>query len=298
MLDAALAYAKRGWHGFPLHSISASGSCTCGDLGCGSPGKHPLTRNGFHDASTDVAQIRDWWRRWPSANVGIRTGTTSRLLVLDSDPRHNGDESLAALISKHGSLPDTVEVITGGGGQLIYFQYPERPVKNSSGTLGSGLDIRASGGYVIAPLSIHKSGRLYSWESSSHPDDVSLAPAPDWLLDLVCPKPETLRKPAAPVVGQIAFGQRNETLASLAGSMRRRGFSEQAMLAALRTENELRCQPPLEDSEIQRIAKSIARYEPTNLPTRNRARYSRYRQRLHTPPVPALSVLEKYGFPR
>ena len=114
MLDEALAYATRGWPVFPVHS-AAYGSCSCGNTDCTLPGKHPRTEHGFRDATSDVGVIRDWWRRWPTANIGMRAGSESSLWIIDVDPRHGGDKALAELESIHGPLPDTVEVITGGG---------------------------------------------------------------------------------------------------------------------------------------------------------------------------------------
>ncbi len=64
-----------------------------------------------------IDQIQRWWRRWPDANVGIVTGAVSGLVVLDVDPRKGGGDLLAALEDVHGSLPRTVESLTGGGGQ-------------------------------------------------------------------------------------------------------------------------------------------------------------------------------------
>ena len=77
---------------------------------------------------------------------------------------------------------------------------------------------------------------------------------------------EERRKPAQPVVGDIRDGARNQTLTSMAGTMRRRGFTETAILAALHVENKTRCVPPLDDSEVAQIAGSIGRYEPGDVP--------------------------------
>jgi len=70
---------------FPVHGIDDQGRCTCQKAGCTTPGKHPRTRRGFKDATTDAATIRAWWRKWRSANIGIRTG--GDIVVLDVD-RH------------------------------------------------------------------------------------------------------------------------------------------------------------------------------------------------------------------
>lgn len=181
MLQSALAYASFGWAVFPVHSIR-SGRCTCGKSDCGSPGKHPLTRHGFRDASTDPATVADWWRKHPWANIAIATGEVSgRLMVIDLDSKPeegiDGEETWRNLAK---DIPATVEVLTGGGGRHLYFAYPDDiDLKSGTGVLGPGVDLRADGGYVLAPPSLHASGRRYEWEVSSDPiEGVAVAPAP------------------------------------------------------------------------------------------------------------------------
>jgi hypothetical protein len=178
LLDAALAYAARGWRVFPVE------------------GKRPLTSHGAHDATTDEATIRAWWRRWPEAGVAVATGAESGLVVLDVDPRSGGDESLRRLEAERGELPRTPVVLTGGedGGDHYYLAHPGGTVPNRVGLGGySGLDLKADGGYVVAPPSIHLSGRAYVWEVNAHHDDVPLAPCPQWLLDLAAEGPSGAR---------------------------------------------------------------------------------------------------------
>ncbi len=166
-LDDAKADAARGWPVFP---------CI---------GKKPATPHGVKDASLDIEKINAWFGNGQTHNVAIATGAASGLLVLDVDPRHGGDVSLEALIDEHGDLPVTVQCETGGGGQHYYFLLPESvEIKNSANVLGPGLDIRSTGGYVIAPPSIHPdTGRPYAWEWSGDPEEVEVAPLPGWLLD-------------------------------------------------------------------------------------------------------------------
>ena len=123
-IQTALGYAGLDWAVLPLHSPREDGSCSCGDEDCSSPGKRPYTHRGLHDASTDPDQIRRWWREWPDANVGIRTGAESGLIVLDVDPDHGGDESLAKLEAPYGPLPATVQQRTGGRGPTLPFPAP------------------------------------------------------------------------------------------------------------------------------------------------------------------------------
>lgn len=191
--DDALSYGRRGWAVLPCHSPATSGGCTCGRTDCASPAKHPRLRRGLHEATTDPDLIAAWWRRWPDANVALRTGAGSGLVVIDVDPARGGDASLAALTAAHGH-PDTLTVATGGGGRHLYFTHPGSAVRNSAGVLGAGLDVRGDGGYVLAPPSRHVTGGTYRWDSWQAP-----APLPAWLHDLFqrpMPAPDARRPPA------------------------------------------------------------------------------------------------------
>src|SRR5262245_43748961 len=122
-MEAALAYAERGWRVFPLHTVDQDGACSCGDDDCHSPAKHPRTRNGVKDATTDEAVIRRWWSKWATANVGVATG--DGLGVVDVDPRSDGNSTLDRLEHLHDDLPRSVVVSTGGGGCHIYLTVPD-----------------------------------------------------------------------------------------------------------------------------------------------------------------------------
>jgi Bifunctional DNA primase/polymerase, N-terminal len=170
-LAAALAYARRGWRVFPVHTPTGDRErpCSCQQPGCDDPGKNPRTKRGCHDATTDEAQIREWWGRWASANIGIATGLESGLWVLDVDGAR-GEQTLAELESAHGRLPETAEQVTGSGGRHVVFRYTAG-LKNRV-RFAPGLDVRTDGGYVVAAPSLHVSGRRYAWEVSG---DVPLA---------------------------------------------------------------------------------------------------------------------------
>src|SRR5581483_11533783 len=122
-IDAAIVYARRGWAVFPCH-CPAPGGCSCGSQECSSPAKHPRVAGGLKSATTDEAQIREWWGRWPRANVAIRTGAVSGLVVVDIDPEHGGDTSLQALTGQHGDLGGVRTIRTGSGGRHLYFRHP------------------------------------------------------------------------------------------------------------------------------------------------------------------------------
>lgn len=266
-LQAAIEYARRGWAVLPLHTPDAAGHCSCGKGDCSSVGKHPRTMNGLKNATTDEAIINQWWTMWPDANVGIVAGEASGLVILDVDSRYGGDDSLEELMDTYGPLPQTAEALTGGGGRHILFRHPGTSIRNSAGRLGPGLDIRADGGYVVAPPSLHASGKNYIWEVSGHPDEMELAEMPEWLLELLTESKRSDRSAITEIGDVIAEGQRNNTLTSLAGTMRNRGMSEASILAALLEENKNRCSPPLDEVEVERIAKSIAGYPPEDMVT-------------------------------
>ncbi len=180
MLRAALDYAAHGAV-FPVQGIS-DGRCGCGMSDCSSPGKHPLTRRGVKDATTDARVIAGWWKRWPDANLALATGRPSGVVVIDVDPPR-GELSLIRLEDAGYELPATATVRTGSGGLHLYFAAPHLPLGNSAGRLPGvglelpGLDLRADGGYVVAPPSVHVAGSRYSWIRA----EIELADAPAWL---------------------------------------------------------------------------------------------------------------------
>jgi len=247
LCSTAISYGDMCWRVLPLYGI-IDGRCACGNPKCESPGKHPQSRfapHGVKNATFDGNEICRWFGNGEVLNLGIATGPESGIVVVDVDERHGGAESLKAL----GDLPRTATVKTGGGWHY-YFKCPEGvDIRNSAGKLGPGLDIRGAGGYVVAPPSMHVSGVRYKWLIDPRG---GLAELPRAILDRLTERP----KAAAPVEGTIPVGARDSTFASLAGSMRRRGMTEAAILAALRIENG-RCEEPLPDADLQRIARSI-----------------------------------------
>lgn len=186
LLVAALDYIARGYAVLQLHDV-ASGRCSCGKSDCGkSAGKHPLHAAWQQSANlvrTPDAAIAAWTAR-PQANIGIATGEPSLLWALDVDGR-TGEESLCALIEQYGHLPTTLANRTGTGGRHLLFAWdPAVDIRNSTSRLGPGLDIRGTGGLVVAPPSVSWAGP-YVIES----DRPELAGAPFWLVDKVCTRP-------------------------------------------------------------------------------------------------------------
>lgn len=185
-VNSATAYARRGLHVFLLD------------------GKRPRQGSrGFHEATTSEDRIRAQLAEHPDANVAIATGA-SGLVVIDVDGEA-GEATLAKLEREHGDLPATVETITGGGGRHLIYRAPEgRSVRNVQGprgerALGSGVDVRGDGGYIVAPPSIHpETGQPYRWREGRGLDEIELAELPAWLVErLDPPKVDT---PAPPMV--------------------------------------------------------------------------------------------------
>ncbi|MEV0217230.1 bifunctional DNA primase/polymerase [Micromonospora sp. NPDC050695] len=167
-LRKALRYADAGWPVFPCHWTTRAG-CSCGDTECHSPGKHPLTRRGLHDASTDPAVITAWWTRCPAANVAIATGAPGPD-VLDFDVKNDapGAASLARLRDA-GLLVGAHSIITTwSGGWHLYYVGSEQ---GNGSIRGHGVDFRSRGGYVLAPPSVinGKPYALTEWRSRLDP---------------------------------------------------------------------------------------------------------------------------------
>jgi hypothetical protein len=231
-------------------------------------GKLPLVKEWQRRATTNEEQIHRWWERWPQANIGFATGGS--MMVVDVDPRHSGDASLTQLIEAHGPLPETLEVKTGGGGTHIYFDVPEGvEIRNSAGKLGEGLDIRGDGGFVVAPGSIHASGRAYEISK-----DAPNAMCPAWIIEKLTAEPTTKapnvrefrERESTPSIGPpISEGSRNDQLFKIGCGIWGKGETAHVadLHARLRETNAKRCLPPLDDSEVARIASSVAaRYMP------------------------------------
>ena len=239
-------YGTHGLRVFPLH-----------------PGrKTPATPHGCKDAAADPGTIADWWANTPY-NVGIATGAGLVVLDVDNNPSAGkyGSETLSELERQHGPLPETWMCLTGGGGVHYYFQC-EDPALTVGVEFAPGLDYRGEGGYVVAPPSVHESGQEYVWEAAHTPADTPLAPLPDWLHTLMLNVRETANaaRTEAPA-GRITEGGRNDALFRLASSLRSKGLGAGGITAALLAENRERCDPPLDEQEVRRIAGSAGRYE-------------------------------------
>ncbi len=256
--NAALRYAREGYTILPVHEPCDDGTCSCNaGVACENPGKHPRTKNGLRDATTDEAVIRSWWDAWPNASIAIRTGSGLAVIDLDGD---EGLATLATLRDRVGSEQFETVTVQTGRGEHLWFKPVNGEVRNSAGQLGTGVDVRGEGGYIIVPPSRHASGARYAFEVGYGLDDRPMLPFPNGLLAIAndaSPSSVADREDLA----AIPRGRRNAKLASMAGTMRRAGFDTGAIRAALLKTNE-RCDPPLEEREVTCIARSIGNYTP------------------------------------
>jgi putative DNA primase/helicase len=249
LLKAALRYANRyGWRVFPLD------------------GKEPRIKGGFRSATTDAKTIKDWWTRWPDANIGIACDSENGPIVIDLDEPKDEETSGFKFLKKL-ELPReglvTRSAISRKGRMHLYFlpmrdgtqlKRMIRPFAYNNKKVA--IDILGDGGYVVAPPSVHPdTGKPYRWEQK-----IDLAPFPKRLFRFLQKK--SIKKIAPPLPDIIREGERDQLLTSLAGTMRRRGASPRAILEALRIENASRVRPPLSDEQLRKIAKSIGAKDP------------------------------------
>lgn len=216
----------------------------------------------LQEKSADPAEVADWFEQNPTANVGIVTGRLSGLVVLDVDPGHGGESSLSQLEREYGSLPQTVSARTGGGGRHYYFRHPGGVVRNKVG-FRPGLDIRGDGGLIVAPPSIHPSGRRYRWLDGASPEEIDVAPAPSWLAAAMTEDERHSGRPLAYwralVRDGVEEGRRNNTIASLAGHLFWHEVDAEIVTELLLCWNRSRARPPLSDEEVVQTVQNIAR---------------------------------------
>ena len=252
--EAALQYAKLGLAVFPIIEKD----------------KKPLTANGFKDATTDPAKIEEWWAIHPNANVGIATGDMSGGLVaidmdIDKEKDKDGYHSFLKWCDDNFLiLPDSWLSITGRGGYHLFFK-SLFPVPSKIGWL-EDVDIRANGGYIVAPPSIHPNGTRYQWEQE--PSEYDLITTDDidveFIMNSVLVSNKSNTEPLK-VPEEIPEGHRDEFMFKLACKYQAMGMSDSEMEAALKVANNERCKPPLSDKEIRQKLKQAQKYAKGDL---------------------------------
>jgi hypothetical protein len=229
---------------------------------CRQRSKLPAMAHGCKDASTDPGIVRSMWAANPQFNLSIATGEVSGgLFVLDTDDS-DGREELSRLEARHGNLPRTLQVCTPRG-MHYYFRLPGVLVRNSASKVAPKIDVRGAGGYVLAPPSIHPTGRRYTWSVDS---GNTIAEPPAWLINLVTKASGNgSARPAEHWRGiatnGVDEGCRDDTASRLAGHLFRHYVDPLVVLQLLLCWNAQRCRPPLLERDIERIVESVGRKE-------------------------------------
>lgn len=245
--EAALELAALGFRVFP---------CVVGD-------KKPFIAEWQKRATTDENLIRGWWET-TDHNIGLATGADSGVIVLDWDgPPGYGTRNM--LQAKHGNLPVTVTAATGKGAHE-YYRYPSGlDVRNRQNQpLMPGFDLRGNGGYVLAPPSLHPSGKRYAWKRD--PWDWDLQDLPDEFVELIH-RPPAASSWGAPsnwksFLDEVVEGsERHARCARLWGYLIQRETDPSFGFSMVRMFNDAKCRPPLPEEELQRLADDIAKRE-------------------------------------
>lgn len=180
MLDAALAYAARGWKIMPVWSTDGR-ACACprGST-CPTPGKHPVSDHGLTDATSATPQVHAWWSTHPGASIGVML-RGSGLVAFDVDLYKDDQEKTAALEVELGALPQTTTQVSGSGeGMHLVYAHPrgdDGQLVDVRGSIG-GVTLR-SRAYIILDPSLHASGGRYRWREGRSPDDAPPAELPE-----------------------------------------------------------------------------------------------------------------------
>ncbi|MBV1911308.1 MAG: bifunctional DNA primase/polymerase, partial [Kangiellaceae bacterium] len=218
--------------------------------------------NGYKWSDHPITDLEEANSRWSGANkgaaVGILTGEQSSLLVLDVDNKNGADGSLSLgkLESEYGLLPDTFTVRTPTGGFHYYFNYNNCGLTVDAGIL-EGIDYRGAGGYILAAGSLTKDG------SYTVVNDSPVADAPPWLIG-VLKRDSSASKKNTEASSFLAEGSRNTSLTSIAGAMRRKGMEQEEIEECLLAVN-VTLSEPLPEGEVCSIAKSVAKYDPSDI---------------------------------
>lgn len=241
---SALELSRMGFRVFPLKQH----------------GKEPATKHGFKDYIDDPEVVEDGWPDNDYYNIGVVTG--EGLLTIDvdrdDDDGYDGHETVLAWEREHGELPETASFITGRGGyQLIYHVNREIRIDANEKL---HVDVRCDGGYFMAPGSVHPNGNIVEWEN--HPEDVPIADADDnvyafidFITDGTKRKHKRFKMPK-----KIKAGGRNNTLTKYGCSLQGKGIDDDVIAASIIGANISRCEPPLDEDEVDGIIESVLNY--------------------------------------
>jgi len=265
-LKQILSYTEMGWRVLPIH-FRKDNMCSCGSVDCSSPLKHPTFSSWDEKATDNKSMISARWEREPRYNVGILTGKKSNLVVLDIDNKEG--QNLFNNLSSND--PETVISKTGSGGRHYFYLYDEGFAEDSGGKISNkvrfldGMDIRAEGGFVVAPPSEHNSGNFYEWINS--PKEFQVQPLPEWLKDAIKNNTSQKTKDTANILKdlnitkEIPHGRRNDVLFRLSAALHRNfGFEIEDVKPVVENVNDKYCNPSLPKKEIEQICLSGCGY--------------------------------------
>lgn len=241
-LQYALSYIKLGFSIFPLKPRS----------------KIPLTKNGFKDATKDIAQVKRWWTETPNANIGIATGKISGNLFvidfdIDEDKGINGYHAFLDYCRENNvQFPDTVIAITGRKGSHWYYR-SDREVGSRTGII-EGVDLRGNGGYVVAPGSIHANGNKYEFEQDFN--DIKIADATEEIYNFIEQRHQGETE-SFTLPDTIPEGMRNATFYKLACSLQAKGLTDETIQEVVMKEAITRSSPPMNKDDLEELEKTI-----------------------------------------
>ena len=242
--QAALEYVHAGFGVFPLHAGK----------------KTPMTKHGYKDWTDDPESVRNVWKKYPNANIGIACGAPSgNVLVIDvdkdDDAGYDGADSLDEWQREHGTLPETACAITGRGGVHYYYRTDGRKLHIDSNP-DMHIDVRTDGGFVMAPPSVHPNGTAMYWDL--HYEDYPIADADDTVYALV----EAIynhggRVDESPKVDASGYkkGGRNNQLYKMACGLMAQSWDDDAIIASIETYNSM-SKNPLPKHEVDKLLKS------------------------------------------
>ena len=247
---AARKYLARGWSVVPV-----------GPNG-------PLVRWAKYQTALPTAdEVREWWHRWPAANVSIATGALSGVVVVDLDRGHSDGVDGAASIRRAGlDLPETRSVRTPRGGIHAYYRHPGGRLPCVTDLL-PGVDLKGDGGLAMAPPSSRPDG---AYAGIPETRGLPLADLPGWVLERATGR----RAPAGVTTDPDGWadlwagapeGQRNATCARLAGHLAAHGIGQAEAMALLAMWAD-RCAPPLTLDEVATTVASVYRTDRRQAP--------------------------------
>lgn len=257
MKEAALELAGLGFRVHPLYPIGDHLQCTCYNRDCQTIGKHPRLQDWVTNATSQPSIVALWWDAHPDDGIGIATGDGLVVVDLDNEDAINGWSDLGS----------TWAVKTGRGMHLYY--RTNEQVRNSAGRLGTGIDVRGEGGYVVAPPTLHKSGARYSWIAGVPEPGERAAQLPQAVLDKLLDGPGPVFEPIDWEVGEdgicgwpfgtLAMGDRNVSMTRYVGALYRADMNDDEVFTLAREANAAYLSPPLSERELGTIVRSISR---------------------------------------